>query len=129
MPAALHAPPCHALPSYRMGKGRQRYRAPALPSGKVPNLFFRSLSTEVLRRHERYVALPPVDSVALDGPAAHRCCMLMALHRTLHLSCTPLGLHCSCEPWRGSGFLHYVPELVEFMVQGQDYKQQRFMCV
>ena len=40
--------------------------------GKTPNLFWYAVHEEQLRRHERFLALPPVGELVLGSPASYR---------------------------------------------------------
>lgn len=41
-------------------------------AGPSPNLFYRSLHQDVLRKQPRFLPLPPEDQVQLAGPATYK---------------------------------------------------------
>ena len=39
----------------------------------VPNLFRNQVDADDLRQHARFVALPPIEAIRIQGPATFKC--------------------------------------------------------
>lgn len=69
-----------------------RHVEPPRTSGRLPNVYHRAPSMQELRQMTQFEALPPVEAVALAGPASHRCGARSPLHVLLAQAAWPAAL-------------------------------------